>query len=200
METQGNLIYTICVAIFILKTRVLAAPTETEDCNIPINIQNTDCCIIRNNESIKEPVIDQECVKILIDSKVSSYEESENALECFFECLLKKTDMLNEENKVAYDQILANVSKNLQPDLDISPDIKIRQCMEKDYVIKESSECKSGSLQLFLCAHRETILHCPADDWINSEECNKYKSALENCPKRTPIFQLLELESMEKTE
>lgn len=27
-----------------------------------------------------------------------------------------------------------------------------------DYVVKESSKCKSGSLQLFLCVHREKIM------------------------------------------
>ncbi|KAE8573676.1 uncharacterized protein [Halyomorpha halys] len=195
MGSHCNFIYTICFVItFSVKARVLAAPTETEDCSVPIHLKNTDCCTSSSSVSLTNPVVNQECVKILSEAKASSYEEFESAVECFLECLFKTIHLLNGENKVIYEEILTNITQELKPDFANLEINKIKHCVEEDYTRKKSSQCKSGSLQFFLCVLREKILNCPPEVWKNSDECNKYKSVLENCPKRTPLFQIFDLE------
>nr|QCZ25084.1 odorant binding protein 27 [Nezara viridula] len=194
MRVQRNLIFITCITVASLKTGVLATTSDIEDCNTPIHLQNTDCCTSKKDELFTNFLFDQECTGMLFRSEVSSYEKLEDSLECFFQCLFTKVDMVNERNKVIFEDILANITKELKPDFKDLSINRITQCIENDYIIKESSRCKSGALQLFLCVHREKILNCPEELWKNSDECNKYKSVLEKCKNKTPLFQLLQFD------
>nr|BDE77047.1 odorant-binding protein [Plautia stali] len=190
MGIKRYLIFAICIALTSLKIGVIAAPTKTQDCSKPIHLEETDCCRLKSAGSFQEPNLNQECVNALVDTKVSTYDDLEDALECFFECLFSTVDYLTEDKKIDYEKLQADIENEFKEDSSNFPVDKIKQCVENDYVIKESSKCQSGSLQFFLCGHREQMLNCPAHDWKNTTECNEYKLALENCPEKTPIFQL----------
>ncbi|XP_075226976.1 uncharacterized protein LOC142327643 [Lycorma delicatula] len=112
---------------------------------------------------------------------------------CVHECIFNKTGLNGADGKVNKAATKAKFTERFSTDDGTGwssiGQAAVAKCLDGELAATpdpNKHRCISGAHETMRCIKREMFINCPANKWVESEDCNNIKSHLIKCPMGGP--------------